>query len=98
MADRGLSRIVRRLHQLSDAGKVEASDAELLRLFAAHRDEAAFAVILRRHGPMVHRVCRQLLPEAHDAEDAFQATFLVLVRKAPSIGRRELLAGWLFAV
>jgi RNA polymerase sigma factor (sigma-70 family) len=98
MTDRGLSRIVRRLHHLGDGNATELPDAELLRRFAMARDEAAFATIVRRHGPMVHRICRQLLRESHDAEDAFQATFLVLVRKALSIRRHELLANWLYGV
>src|SRR5579864_3109937 len=98
MADRGLSRVIRRLQQLGDTGRTELPDAELLRRFTVSRDEVAFTTIVRRHGPMVQRICRQLLPESHDAEDAFQATFLVLVRKALSIGRGELLANWLYGV
>jgi RNA polymerase sigma factor (sigma-70 family) len=70
----------------------------LLYRFATHRDEAAFEVLVHRHGPMVWRVCRSLLRDAHAAEDAFQATFLVLVRKAGSIGRPELLGNWLYGV
>jgi RNA polymerase sigma factor (sigma-70 family) len=58
----------------------------------------AFAVLVRRHGPMVMRVCQRVLQNAHDAEDAFQATFIVLMRKASAIGRRELLANWLYGV
>ncbi len=56
-------------------------DQELLQCFVTHRDEAAFEVLLARHGPMVLNVCRRVLPEQHLVEDAFQATFLVLVRK-----------------
>jgi RNA polymerase sigma factor (sigma-70 family) len=74
------------------------SDAELLRRFVAYRDEHAFAALVVRHGPMVFGVCRRLLRHAQDAEDAFQATFLILVRKAAVIGRRELLANWLYGV
>jgi RNA polymerase sigma factor (sigma-70 family) len=73
-------------------------DAVLLRQFIEHRDEAAFATIVRRNGPMVMAVCRRLLHDQHDAEDAFQATFLILVRKAASITKRELLANWLYGV
>jgi RNA polymerase sigma factor (sigma-70 family) len=74
------------------------TDRQLLGHFVEHRDEAAFESILRRHGPMVLGVCRRVLSSPQDAEDAFPATFLVLVRKAASIARRELLAGWLYGV
>jgi RNA polymerase sigma-70 factor (ECF subfamily) len=74
------------------------SDAQLLERFAARRDECAFEALVRRHGPTVFGVCRRILGNTHDAEDAFQATFLVLARKAASIGRGELVAGWLYAV
>jgi RNA polymerase sigma factor (sigma-70 family) len=73
-------------------------DAQLLHRFIANADESAFATIVRRHGGMVMRVCRRLLREPHDAEDAFQATFLILVRKAASIARQELLGNWLYGV
>ena len=74
------------------------SDAQLIERFATRRDEAAFEVLVRRHGPTVLGVCRRILGNSHDAEDAFQATFLVLARKAASIARREMVAGWLYAV
>ncbi len=73
-------------------------DARLLEAFVTAREEAAFAELLSRHGPLVLGVCRRLLREPHDVEDAFQATFLVLIRKARAIGRREKLAGWLYGV
>jgi RNA polymerase sigma factor (sigma-70 family) len=73
-------------------------DAQLLQQFLRHRDEDAFAVLVRRHGPTVLGVCRRLLRDGHDVEDAFQATFLVLVRKARSISRRDRLGGWLYGV
>jgi RNA polymerase sigma factor (sigma-70 family) len=72
-------------------------DRELLVCFIEHRDEAAFAALIRRHGPMVWGVCRRLLSH-HDAEDAFQATFLVLFRKAASIVPREMVGNWLYGV
>jgi RNA polymerase sigma factor (sigma-70 family) len=72
-------------------------DGELLRRFIEHRDEVAFAALVKRHGPMVWGVCRRLL-NYHDAEDAFQATFLVLVRKAASIVPREMVGNWLYGV
>jgi RNA polymerase sigma factor (sigma-70 family) len=74
------------------------SDKELLASFVRGREEAAFASLVRRHGPMVLSVCRRVLHNRHDAEDAFQATFLVLVEKAPRLRRPELLANWLYGV
>jgi RNA polymerase sigma factor (sigma-70 family) len=73
------------------------TDGQLLGSFIERRDEAAFAALVKHHGPMVWGVCRRLLRE-HDAEDAFQATFLVLVRKAASIMPREMVANWLYGV
>ena len=74
------------------------TDGELLGSFIHHRDAAAFEILVRRHGPMVLGVCRRILGNSHDADDAFQATFLVLVRKAEAIRSRELLASWLYGV
>src|SRR5438105_11050539 len=74
------------------------SDGQLLEAFADRREEAAFTALLRRHGPMVLGVCRRVLRNAHDADDAFQATFLVLVRKAASVRPRELVGNWLYGV
>src|SRR5260370_27180331 len=74
------------------------SDRELLDRFHRLRDQDAFEQLVRRHGPMVLSVCRRILVHAHDAEDAFQATFLVLVRKAGSLRNPELLANYLYGV
>src|SRR4051794_4855369 len=74
------------------------TDAQLLDRFIAGREDAAFAAIVRRHGPMVLSVCRRVLRNSHDADDAFQATFLVLVRKARTIRSNDLLANWLYRV
>jgi DNA-directed RNA polymerase specialized sigma24 family protein len=74
------------------------TDGQLLENYISRREESALRALVRRHGPMVWGVCRRVLRNWHDAEDAFQATFLVLVRKAASIATRELLANWLYAV
>jgi RNA polymerase sigma factor (sigma-70 family) len=79
-------------------GDGSLTDGQLLARFVAARDEASFAALLRRHGPMVLGVCRRVLRHAHDAEDAFQATFLVLARKANSVVRRESVGCWLYGV
>ena len=88
--------------KFADRGGVAlVSDGELLARFTADRDElaeAAFVVLVRRHGPMVLRVCRQMVGDRHSAEDAFQATFLILARKAGSIHQPELLGHWLHGV
>jgi RNA polymerase sigma-70 factor (ECF subfamily) len=76
----------------------EAGDGELLERFRLRRDEASFAALVRRHGPMVLGVCSRILGNAHDAEDAFQVTFLVLAKKAGSLARPDLLANWLYGV
>jgi RNA polymerase sigma factor (sigma-70 family) len=74
------------------------SDAQVLDCFVRNRDEAAFAALVQRHGPMVWGVCRRVLADHHDAEDAFQATFIVLVRRAASVVPREMVANWLYGV
>ena len=74
------------------------SDGEILERFVHHRDETAFELLLRRHGPMVRNVCRQTVFDPHEAEDAFQATFLALVCKARSLRVEGSLGPWLYRV
>ena len=74
------------------------SDGQLLGQYVARRDAEAFAALVRRHGPMVYGVCRRVLRHPQDAEDAFQATFLVLVRKATRLADRQTVGGWLHGV
>ncbi|HKB35354.1 MAG TPA: efflux RND transporter periplasmic adaptor subunit [Gemmataceae bacterium] len=92
-----LRRLIRSLGDTKPGGSAP-SDAQLLERFLTWRDQAAFELLVWRHGPMVLGVCRRLLPNLADAEDAFQATFLVLVRKAASVIRREAVGGWLYRV
>src|SRR4051794_33881891 len=91
--------VLRQIDRLFGAGTVAGlSDAQLLCRFLDHRDESAFGALVERHGPRVLAVCRGVLRDEHAAEDAFQATFLVLVRKAGSIWVGESLDGWLHRV
>ena len=88
-----------RLGRLMDQGTlVGSTDAQLLERFVDQGDEAAFEALVTRHGPMVLWVCRSVLRNSHDADDAFQATFLVLARKAKSLWVSETLANWLYRI
>jgi RNA polymerase sigma factor (sigma-70 family) len=98
MSADGLRSVFRRLRRLTDPGGDGVCDADLLERYARSRDEAAFELLLWRHGPMVLGVCRRLLRRREDAEDAFQATFLTLVRKAGSVRRGGAVGAWLYRV
>jgi RNA polymerase sigma factor (sigma-70 family) len=94
-----LDRLVRHLRRWADPARGDAdTDRALLERFAAGRDEAAFAELVRRHGPMVLGVARRVLRDADDADDVFQAAFLVLARKAGAVPWHESVGGWLFPV
>ncbi len=96
MVNAQLGTVLRHLCGLAAARGTEGlSDSELLRRFCAGREETAFAALMQRHGRMVWGVCRDVLHHDHDAEDAFQATFLVLARQAGTIRTGEAVAGWL---
>src|SRR5262245_50975182 len=95
----GVDKAVEHIRKLAAAQQLAGlSDRELLECYLAGKEEAAFTVIVKRHGPMVLGVCRRLLHNVQDAEDACQATFVVLVRRAASIQQRDSLASWLHGV
>ncbi len=96
-ASRAIS-VIGYLRAIVDRDEALNNDGEILASFINDRDEQAFASLVKRHGPMVWSVCRGILTNNQDAEDAFQASFLVLVRKAPSIAPRSMVASWLHAV
>ncbi len=76
----------------------DLTDGQLLDRFIVHRDDLSFEGLIARHGPMVHAICRRSLDDPRDIEDAFQATFLILVRKAPSLRDRGAVSSWLYGV
>ena len=102
MTKRGSSAVLQQIETLFTAGSLNGlSDRQLLSLFVARHDavaELAFRALVERHGPMVLGVCRRIVADRHDAEDAFQATFLVLVRRAGSIRVEGSLGRWLYGV
>src|SRR5262245_62459768 len=91
--------VLRHLDRAALRGDGEGwTDGQLLECFLTRREEAAFAALVARHGPMVLGVCRRVLRDERDVEDAFQATFLVLVRRAGVIRDRDLVGRWLYGV
>src|SRR5438552_17597166 len=96
MSHRSLQPLLR--HLFRTARRPDGDDSSLLTAFAVGRDEAAFAALLGRHGPWVWGLCWRLLGDVHAAEDAFQATFLVLAREAGAIRRPDRLGCWLYGV
>jgi RNA polymerase sigma factor (sigma-70 family) len=99
MANAQLATVLRHIRGLATpTPNGHQSDGVLLRAFLARDDQSAFAAIVKRHGPLVLAVCRRVLHNLHDAEDAFQATFILLARNAQAIRKQESLAGWLHGV
>src|SRR5437016_2511398 len=93
-----LHSVVRYLRGVAGGDPAVLTDRDLLERFSKCGDEAAFAVLVRRHGPFVLDVCRRVLGGWHDAEDAMQATFLVLAKKAGTVAWHDSVAGWLHEV
>lgn len=92
-------KVVSHLHVLFTRGTTAGStEGQLLERFASGRDESAFEALVERHGPMVLGVCRRFLRDPNDVDDAFQATFLILARKARTLSRKDLLGNWLYGV
>ena len=99
MATRSHGAVLQQIQILFQRGSVTGlSEWQLLDRYASRRDETAFDALVARHGPMVLGVCRRVLDDPHAVEDAFQATFLVLVRKAGSLGQRDAIGHWLYGV
>src|SRR2546423_13758494 len=99
MMVRPLSALIRRLRRAAGPpGEGAPTDGQLLGRWVARRDEAAFELLLWRHGPMVLGTCRRLLRDGDLAEDAFQATWVVLLNKAGSVRKPEALGAWLHRV
>src|SRR5262245_39641393 len=93
-----LRNVFRYLQGIGGRRAAQAGDHTLLTDFATHHDQHAFSLLMQRHGPLVLSVCRRVLRNEADAEDAFQATFIVLAKKAGSIRHGESLHSWLYKV
>src|SRR5436305_14807864 len=98
MVNAQLGAVLRHIRRLRTAEAGAGSDGELIAAFTARNDQSAFAGLVERYGPLVLGVCRRVLRQEQDAEDAFQATFLVLARNAGAIRKRESLGSWLYGV
>jgi len=99
MAVQPLGAVLRHIRRLANAQAAQSlPDRELLHSFIGQRDDRAFSELVNRHGKLVFYVCRQVLRHEQDAEDAFQATFMVLAKKAESIRKRDSLSSWLYGV
>src|SRR6516165_9033926 len=99
MAARSLGGVLDYLRRLTRTpAEADRTDGQLLDQFVTGRDEAAFTALLQRHGPLVWGVCRRVLASEADAEDAFQATFLVLARRAGAIRKQGSVRSWLYGV
>src|SRR5712692_2848542 len=98
MPKQTLQTLVRHLHKLVHPPEGGPADGELLERFVKRKDALAFAALVERHGPMVRGVCRRLLRQESDVDDAFQATFLVLLRKAHTIRKSRSVGSWLYGV
>ena len=97
MANRPVNPLLRFTRRLATE-RAELTDVQLLERFTASHDESAFEALVRRHGRVIRSVCQRVLNNTHDADDAFQATFLVLIRKAESIREGQALESWLCGV
>lgn len=86
------------LRNLAAGQASQLPDRELLGQFIAGHDPTTFAALVSRHGPMIFHLCRRILRNDHDAEEIFQATFLVLARRAEAVRRHEFVGGWLYGV
>ena len=94
-----MNKVIQHIHRIALLQAAdERTDGQLLESFVRRREAAALEALVRRHGPMVWGVCRRILHNHHDAEDAFQATFLVLVRKAATVRPRKMVGNWLYGV
>src|SRR5262245_5952515 len=99
MGGDNLTCVLRHLRKLAAApDERDLSDGDLLERSPRRREETAFALLVHRPGPMVRAACPRLLRDADEADDAFQATFLVLARRADAIGQMPSIAGWLYGV